>query len=158
MAEATPVWLPIPGWDRYQISDAGQIRGLRGRLLRQFKRPDGYLQVILRSDKIRTTRKVHRLVALAFHGPCPDGYDVRHLDGNPENNRQQNLAYGTPSENEYDKVRHGRHPQASQTHCIHGHEFTSANTYMWHGIRHCRACTARRAREYSRKAKRREES
>ena len=30
---------------------------------------------------------VHQLVMLTFVGPCPEGQEVRHLDGNPFNNR-----------------------------------------------------------------------
>jgi hypothetical protein len=35
-----------------------------------------------------------------------------------------------------------------KTHCNHGHEFTIANTYLYHGARHCRECVKRRGREY----------
>jgi hypothetical protein len=45
---------------------------------------------------------VHRLVAAAFIGPRPAGYEVNHKDGNPSHNAVSNLEYTTPSEN----VRH----------------------------------------------------
>lgn len=51
---------------------------------------------------------VHRLVASAFLGPCPGGQEVRHLDGNPQNNAVTNLAYGTRTENILDVLRIGR--------------------------------------------------
>lgn len=148
MTDATAErWLPVPGWETYLVSDAGRVRGPRGGILRQVRRQDGYMQVRLHIRNVPTTRKVHRLVAAAFIGPCPEGLEVRHLDGDPANNHVSNLRYGTHSENVQDLLRHGRHPHASQTHCIHGHEFTEANTYMWRGIRHCRACVARRTKE-----------
>lgn len=50
---------------------------------------------------------VHQLVALTFLGPRPKGQEVRHLDGNPLNNRADNLAYGTRTENIYDVMRIG---------------------------------------------------
>ena len=46
------------------------------------------------------TRKVHRLVCEAFHGPAPKGMNVcMHIDENAENNRPENLRWGTQKEN-----------------------------------------------------------
>lgn len=58
--------------------------------------------------KYRTFR-VHRLVLLAFVGPCPEGMEARHEDGDPSNNRLDNLAWGTPAENRADNRRLGRY-------------------------------------------------
>lgn len=43
----------------------------------------------------------------AFVGPCPEGLEVCHLDGDPLNNRLSNLRYDTRSANNLDKVGHG---------------------------------------------------
>lgn len=52
---------------------------------------------------------VHRLVLETFVGPPPmKGMHTRHLDGDPSNNRLENLRWGTPEENSADRVRHGR--------------------------------------------------
>jgi len=32
-----------------------------------------------------------------------------------------------------------------RTHCPQGHEYTPANTYLWHGSKVCRACRRERA-------------
>jgi hypothetical protein len=53
----------------------------------------------------RTT--IHRLVLLAFAGPCPPGMECRHLDGNPANNRLRNVCWGTHRANIGDRGRHG---------------------------------------------------
>lgn len=145
MGDRTETWRPVPGWEKYRVSDQGRVIGPSGRVLAQCRRPDGYVQVRLYCERISRTRKVHVLVAAAFLGPRPADQEVRHLDGNAGNNVIANLRYGTKSENRHDLVRHGRHPQASQTHCLHGHEFTEANTYLHNGKRHCRACGRRRA-------------
>lgn len=50
---------------------------------------------------------IHRGVCELFNGPCPDGMECRHLDGNIHNNRASNLCWGTPQENSDDKQRHG---------------------------------------------------
>lgn len=62
---------------------------------------------LLRRDKTQERIYVHRAIAEAFFGPCPDGMQCRHLDGNPRNNAVENLAWGTPEENHADKVAHG---------------------------------------------------
>ena len=98
---------------------------------------------------------------LAFAGPCPEGLVVRHLDGNPENNRWApgdeaetraaggNLIYGTDSENSFDTVEHGTHWQARKTHCKRGHKFTPENTYInAKGHRRCQPCMRKLRQDY----------
>jgi hypothetical protein len=84
--------------------------------------------------------QVHALVALAFHGPMPEGLEVRHLDDVKTNNRPENLLYGTRSENRLDAVRNGGDFQSSKTHCPARHEYNEENTRYYRGKRHCRAC------------------
>ncbi len=65
-------------------------------------------QVGILKNGVRRTCKVHHLVLEAFVGPRPEGMECRHLNGDPFDNRPENLAWGTRSENALDKVRHGR--------------------------------------------------
>jgi len=65
------------------------------------------MQVVLSKGGIRKTFRVHQLVATAFIGPCPTGHEVLHGDGRKAHNAIANLRYGTRSENEADKLRHG---------------------------------------------------
>jgi hypothetical protein len=62
----------------------------------------GYAEFCIYIDKIQRTMQVHQQVALAFIGPA-EGRQVRHLDGNRLNNKLENLAYGTPRENQNDR-------------------------------------------------------
>ena len=39
---------------------------------------------------------VHRIVALAFLGPRPEGLEVSHLNGDDRDNRIENLCYESP--------------------------------------------------------------
>jgi hypothetical protein len=105
-------------------------KGIRGgRVLKACPSgPRRYLVVGLSRDGNVKTVTVHTLVALAFFGPRPDGYDVCHLNGNPANNTPENLAYGSRAENIRDVVRHGRHYWASRETCNAGHDFTPDNT------------------------------
>lgn len=150
------VWREIEGFEGiYDVSNHGRVRRHYGawnnkpyvKVLKPWpKGPKGHLAVglALGRGRERSVRLVHRLVLAAFVGSCPDGMEVRHLDGNPGNNTVENLAYGTHSENEMDKVLHGTHRNAAKTHCKHGHEFTPENTRPQFGGkgRACKACAA----------------
>lgn len=67
----------------------------------------GYLQVHLISNKKSKTVKVHRIVLEAFVGPCPAGMECSHKDGNPANNRLENLEWATFKANNELKAQHG---------------------------------------------------
>lgn len=69
----------------------------------------GHLSVMLTKNKKHHRCFVHHLVLETFIGPRPNGMECRHLDGNPTNNRLDNLKWGTHSENELDKIKHGTH-------------------------------------------------
>lgn len=150
-------WLPVPGYEgRYDVSDDGQVRSWLKwyrepnaplpRLLTPSPNPDsGYPQVVLYKDRRGISKAVHQLVALAFIGPRPDGQEVRHLDGDATNATRTNLAYGTSTENEADKVRR------ELTHCSRGHELTEQNTYRRGNRRECRRCAIDRATAWKRR-------
>lgn len=119
-------WLPVVDFEGlYEVSNKGDVRSCermcsvqsstgsrhvrcyRAITLRVCFNNVGYPIVFLSKQGKKKARKVHVLVAQAFLGPCPNGFLVRHLDGNPKNNCIHNLAYGTPRENNLDKARHG---------------------------------------------------
>jgi hypothetical protein len=70
----------------------------------------GYRKVAFQAigEEKRRTYSVHRLVFEAFNGPLPAKRFVRHLDGDPQNNRLDNLAPGTGRDNARDRTTHGR--------------------------------------------------
>ena len=69
----------------------------------------GYLFVAIISKGVKKTMSIHTLICAAWHGAKPTKtMCTRHLDGNRENNHPENLCWGTYSENEADKRRHGR--------------------------------------------------
>lgn len=101
-------WLPVPGFDRYEVSDQGQVWSSRTQSLLKGTISKGYLVVRLCKEGRRVPRPVHRLVCIAFHGPCPaDKEMVGHLDGDKLNNRVGNLAWITRSENTLHSIQHG---------------------------------------------------
>ena len=58
-----------------------------------------YLRVTLFHEGKRIRKFIHELVALAYIGPKPKGYQVNHIDLDSLNNSVSNLEYITPSEN-----------------------------------------------------------
>lgn len=148
------VWRGHPTFVHYEISTDGRVRSLdretittlgivkryKGRELKPATNP--YPTVMLTEQGHSLPCRVHVLMCETYYGPRPGpGYEVRHLNGDPTDNRLQNIAWGTKSENAQDTLRHGRHNHYQKTHCKHGHEFTAANTRMdTAGRRVCREC------------------
>lgn len=111
-------WLPVTGYEGlYEVSDCGRVRGLdknrgkigriRGKILKQGTFQKGHKHVKLCKDGHQKTTSVHRIVLSAFIGPCPDGMECCHNDGNPANNHINNLRWDTRSNNQYDALLHG---------------------------------------------------
>ncbi len=111
-------WLPVPESDGfYDVSDHGRIRSYHcvGPYRRRSEKPRilnlcmarGYIKVCIVTTKLKRLLSVHRLVLTAFVRPCGEGEECRHLDGDPSNNRLDNLAWGTPDDQVHDKYRHG---------------------------------------------------
>ena len=99
-------WRDIPGWPGYQVSNDGQVKSLprvvfhprggerrvRGGMLTP-SLSAGYPAVYLSRGGVKTTIRIHVLVALVWIGPRPDGYDVSHKDEDKTNNHVSNLCY-----------------------------------------------------------------
>jgi hypothetical protein len=107
---------PIPNLRHYQITASGDVYSFywrKPRKLNPSKRHNsGYLQVRLYVSPGKRPKwfYIHRLVLEALIGPCPDGMEACHNDGDPRNNNISNLRWDTHANNGYDAYRHGRHP------------------------------------------------
>ena len=103
------IWKPVIGFEEsYDVSNMGRIRSYRRNsppvLLRPGLTSAGYPSVALGRGN---TNLVHKLVATAFLGLPKPGQEVRHKDGTRTNNHVDNLCWGSRSENNLDKRRHG---------------------------------------------------
>ncbi len=93
----------------YRINGGGQVVGLRGNILKPAvskKRWGQYPYFNAGGVRIGQRRVyVHRLVAYQKFGDrlFGDGIQVRHLDGDPGNNRPSNIEIGSASDNQMDK-------------------------------------------------------
>lgn len=150
-------WRPIPGHEGYEASSLGRIRGVdrvlvskngvkrnwAGRIRKLSLDTSGYSVVWIQGRVWR----VYLLVAKTFHGPRPPGLVVRHLNGNSLDDRPENLAYGTVSENVLDEVSHGTHPKARKTACPQGHPYVAGSYRIDNGGRRCLICKSERERK-----------
>lgn len=142
------LWKPIKGYEGiYEISSLGRVKSLPRKYRKTEKflstRPDkkGYHRAALTKNGKARERKVHQLVLEAFVGPRPKGTQACHWDDDRTNNSVENLRWGTPSENLYDRVRNNRHFFANKTHCLRGHKLSGGNLYEYGGQRVCKSCS-----------------
>ena len=158
-------WRPIPRFQgRYEVSNQGRVRSVdwvveglarstqlvKGRVLTPGTSDKGYLGVrLVDPDKGRARIfKVHRLVLEAFIGPCPEGMEACHGDGDRANNAVGNLRWDTRSSNFLDKRQHGTDVNRNKTACPRGHLLVAPNldeSVLRRGYRGCKACARARS-------------
>jgi hypothetical protein len=104
----------VPRLDRW-VSSRGRVFKRIKNELREVRRSlatSGYLTVSIRRDGVSRNEYVHRLVLMAFEGKPAKGQVCRHLNGDPLDNRLENLKWGSRAENTADSIRHGTHNMA----------------------------------------------
>jgi predicted RNA-binding protein YlxR (DUF448 family) len=111
----------VPGFPGYGASRDGRVWskkvlgknrvGRRWRPLKPQNSRGGYKHVTLSRDAKKIIFTVHLVIMRTFVGPLPEGMETRHLNGIPDDNRLENLCYGTQSENNLDRTRHGTAPR-----------------------------------------------
>ena len=81
----------------WQVSSFGRYCDTRGSISEGYLHSSGYRIMRIAGHGFR----VHRVVKLMFHGlpPCDKTWQVHHQDGNPLNNRLDNLEFVSASEN-----------------------------------------------------------
>lgn len=103
------IWKDIPDYEGlYQVSNYGRVKAVskideagkhrKERLLNQTKRLK-YWRVKLVKNGQQRNHTTSRILWEAFNGKIPDGYEVNHIDENPDNNCLWNLNLMTPKEN-----------------------------------------------------------
>lgn len=114
----TEVWKPIPSFEGfYEISNIGRVRSVdrvlshgrsrRGIMLKTKISQSGHINARLCKNGAHHWKWVHRLVLEAFVGKGTVGDVCCHNNGQPSDNRVENLRWDTPAGNEADKITHG---------------------------------------------------
>jgi hypothetical protein len=109
------MWKPVKDYEGYyEVSDQGEVRRVKagkGARLGQRLKPktlrNGYLEVCLAKDTVKTMKLVHRLVAEAFLGESE--LHVNHKNLDKTDNRLSNLEWVTRSENMQHAIENGHH-------------------------------------------------
>ena len=107
-------WRAVEGYPEYEVSNFGRVKG-HGKIMKPYKQKLTYRTVDLYKNGKRIARGlVHRMVANAFI-PNPDNKpEVNHIDGNPSNNRVDNLEWVTHYENHLHAHRTGLIPEKNR--------------------------------------------
>lgn len=97
-------WYPVKGYEGfYEITKTGVVKSLHykidGKILKPNNMRGGYKRVVLCNGTTQKQWAVHRLVALQFISNTYNKTCVNHKNGNPSDNRVENLEWCTISEN-----------------------------------------------------------
>lgn len=115
--EASERWRSIPGlvtpeWG-YEASNLGRIRNVyTGRVRSQTTQRSGHKLISLWVGH-RKSFHVHRLIALAWCDGYSEGLVAAHWNGDPSDNRPENLRWTTQKDNLADQLRHGTRPRGT---------------------------------------------
>ena len=97
----------IPSYSNYLITDLGAVWSkISQKWLKPSLQNNGYFAVRLTKNKQSYLKSIHRLLLETFVGPCPENMECRHLNGNRQDNRLENLCWGTRRENVLDAIKH----------------------------------------------------
>lgn len=120
-------WAPIPATDgAYEVSSLGRVRRTvemrHGQLpawgmVRCRPNNHGYPMFNTTLNGMAFNIALHRLVLGAFVGPCPEGLQAAHLNGDKTDARLENLAYVTAKENNAHKALHGTAQRGERNPC-----------------------------------------
>jgi hypothetical protein len=108
-------WKPVLNYEGlYEVSSLGAVRRWKKHLkcwrtLTPQKEYHGYRSVRLSRKGVARNAKIYRLVAQAFIGEIPLGYDVDHIDNNRKNDEVSNLRIVTRRQNVSHCVGQKRH-------------------------------------------------
>lgn len=100
------IWKEVVGYEGlYAVSNMARVQSIKYRsgknvqFLSQHCNSKKYYRVGLTKYGVQKGKYVHILVAQAFLGDKPNGFECNHKDGDKSHNYLHNLEYITPTEN-----------------------------------------------------------
>ncbi|CAL6006049.1 Conserved_hypothetical protein [Hexamita inflata] len=102
----------VPMYPNYLISNFGQLINIKSEQQIGLGKnsSEGYFMATLSNEFGRKSFDVHQLVALAFIGPCPTGFEIDHISRDKLDNRATNLRYVSKSDNLKNRTIYKGHP------------------------------------------------
>ena len=116
MDDSREEWKPVVGYEcNYHVSSLGRIRNaLSLNITYGAKHSKGYRIIRLKREDGKTIHYIHRLVAAAFIGPCPDRMQVNQKNGIKSDNSLSNIEYLTGAANHRHAALSGLHAQGTR--------------------------------------------
>lgn len=85
-------WVEIEGYPNYAVSNRGRVVNLETDMILSVRPHDkGYMRVALYNGGARRDIYIHQLVAKAFFARFRHGEHIEHVNGDPSDNRPENL-------------------------------------------------------------------
>lgn len=109
-------WQAIPEFPEYECSNSGRVRRSNGCELLSDIDDRGRKRFTLCVKGKTYKIFAARLVLLTFIGPCPNGMEACHNNGNERDNHLDNLRWDTHLANISDKRKHGTMTQGEKVH------------------------------------------
>jgi hypothetical protein len=110
-------WKAVVGFEGlYEVSDHGRIRSVKTGRIKAYTRHiyDTRPFMNLWKNGKQKIMRPHTLVLTAFVGPRPQGMECCHNNGDPWDNRLENLRWDTPRNNQLDRIKHGTSNRGEQ--------------------------------------------
>ncbi|WP_425380223.1 HNH endonuclease signature motif containing protein [Spiroplasma endosymbiont of Stenodema calcarata] len=110
----TEIWRIHPEFPYLEISNMGCVRNNITKKIKDLKKPKNtnYFLIRRREEGKTKTKPLHKLVVELFIGPVPPNMTIDHINGNPRDNRAENLEIVSKRENTMRQIRMWSHPHS----------------------------------------------
>ncbi|AHF60653.1 HNH endonuclease signature motif containing protein [Spiroplasma mirum] len=112
--EKNEIWKVHSDFPHLEFSNLGRIRNSQTKQIKELKKPKNtnYFLIRRRVDNKTKTKPLHRILVELFIGDVPHNMTVDHINGNPRDNRVENLEVVSRKENTVRQIKMWSHPHS----------------------------------------------